>query len=819
MAAPHMALDRRGFLLACGLAAVPFKLGATARANGLRLGYDKPAGDWIEALPVGNGRIGAMVFGGVRQERIQLNEDTLWAGSPYDPNNPEASASLGAVRALIDEEKFKQASDLAGTTLMARPIRQMPYGAAGDILIDFLDAEAPASYERGLDLRDAVARTTYRDAGGAFEREIFVSPVAQVLVVCLTARGGRRLNLDVQYRHPGRAEYGATSFDGKMGAVHFVGAPWDRREPVRREHRPADLAVRPDGSDAWLATGRNIAAEGIPAGLAYAVRLRCLSDGKVGMEGETLQVRGARVVTLYVSAATSHVDFRTVTGDPVTRVRRDTDAAVAIPFERLKADHVRSHRARFERFEIELGADAPTGETTDQRISRSRERDDPQLAALYVQYARYLLLSSSREGTQPANLQGIWNEGLNPPWGGKYTININTEMNYWPAAPFNLVECMEPLLCMVEDLSITGARTARSIYGARGWMAHHNTDLWRATAPIDGPLWGMWPTGGAWLCTTLWDYYDYTRDQAVLARLYPLLRGAALFFIDALVEDPKGRGLVTSPSISPENVHPYGVAICAGPAMDRQILRDLFDQVLIAHEHVGRPVGDAGAMAEIAAARKKLAPDRIGAQGQLQEWLEDWDARAPEQQHRHVSHLYAVYPSAQLNVRDTPAFIKAAQTSLNTRGDMATGWGTAWRLCLWARMGEGEHAAQILKDLLGPERTYPNMFDAHPPFQIDGNFGGAAGIMEMILQSWGGEIHLLPALPRAWASGQVSGLRARGGVTVDLAWRHGQLVSAHFRGPAGVTLDIRHDGELHALKLDAHGAAFLSMTSRSARRA
>jgi alpha-L-fucosidase 2 len=629
--------------------------------------------------------------------------------------------------------------------------------------------------------------------------------------VRLTAAAGGKLDFDIRYRHPGNAEYGAVHYDAASEVRAARGAAWDHLEPLREGERPADLAIRPDGSDALLVTGRNISAEGIPAGLSYAVSIRAVADGRIAAQGETLQVRGSETVTLFVSVATSYVRFDRIDGDPVSRVRRDTQAAARRTYGELKADHVRSHRERFDRFDIELGGAVPPGETTDQRIGQAARRDDPQLAALYVQYARYLLLSSSREGTQPANLQGIWNEGTNPPWGGKYTININTEMNYWPVAAANLAECFEPLLRMVEELAVTGAATARAMYGGRGWLAHHNTDLWRAAAPIDGPMWGMWPTGGAWLCTTLWDWYDYTRDPKVLQRLYPLLRDAALFFVDALVEDPKGRGLVTSPSISPENVHPYGVAICSGPACDRQILRDLFEQAQIAHERLGRPAGDAAVMAEIAAARGRLAPDRIGAQGQLQEWLEDWDAQAPEQQHRHVSHLYAVYPSMQMNVRDTPEFIDAAKVTLNTRGDFATGWGTAWRLCLWARMGEAERAYGILKGLLGPERTYPNMFDAHPPFQIDGNFGGAAGILEMILQSWGGEIRLLPALPAAWPKGLVRGIRARGGVVADLSWDRGRLVAASFSGPKGSRLKVRYDGMIHQLELGGDGKGRLAL--------
>lgn len=797
---------RRGLMLGVGgLAALPAMpaLAAAARdavRHADRLWYRQSAARWEEALPLGNGRLGAMVFGRVGQERLQLNEDTLWAGAPYSPDNPDALAALPQVRALLAQGKYAEATELANASMMAKPVRQMSYGTLGDLLLTMADAHAPDDYERALDLASAVATTRYRTPHGAYLREAFVSAPEQVVVLHLKGPKGK-LGFELAWRAPRKVKYAASNDPG-LATDLAAAAPTDWLQREDAGPIPPEARIAADGPGALLVTGRNEAMHGIEAGLRYALRVQVIGDGRVAFEDGRLVLQGASEALLLIGAATSYVNYQDVSADPVAIVRAQMARAAAQPYAALKRAHVREHERLFLRMSIDLGSSAAAAQPTDVRIAAVGKQADPGLDALYLQYARYLLISCSRRGSQPANLQGIWNESTNPPWGGKYTININTQMNYWPADPAGLGECVEPLLRMVEELSRTGSRTARTMYGARGWVAHHNTDLWRAAAPIDGAKFGMWPCGGAWLCNTLWDHADYGRDDAVLRRLYPVMRGASLFFLDTLIEDPQGRGLITSPSLSPENSHGYGSSLAAGPAMDRQIVRDLFGHTLAAGRLLGR---DAALLAQIADARARLAPDRIGAQGQLQEWLEDWDAVAKDPHHRHVSHLYAVYPSSQVNVRDTPELLRAARTALERRGDFATGWGTAWRVCLWARMGDAEHAYSVLKGLTGPMRTYPNMFDAHPPFQIDGNFGGAAGIMEMLLQSWGGEVLLLPALPSAWPTGSVRGIRARGALTIDMDWRDGRLATFRISGKPGAKVGLRYRGKLTDVMLDPKG--------------
>jgi alpha-L-fucosidase 2 len=759
----------------------------TRGENALTLWYRQPAARWVEALPVGNGRLGAMVFGGTNRERLQLNEDTLWAGGPYDPVNPTAREALPEVRRLVFAGEYRKASELVDEKVMARPLRQLPYQTVGDLRLEFPNIGAVEDYRRSLDLDGALCVTRFTSGGVTYERETFASRVDDVIVLRLSASRRGKIDVDLRFHWPLPAKprrFGApeTADPDGLGLGNFVvDAP-----------PPDGLAIAVQGDDLIMA-GRNAAAEGIEGKLRYEARARIIAKrGTREAEAHVVKIRGADEVIVLLSMATSYRNFADVSGDPTARNKAALDAAAKRSYSALLARHQADYRRQFRRVSIDLGTSAAEL-PTDERVRNSPNTHDPALAALYFQYGRYLLISSSQPGSQPANLQGIWNDLLDPPWGSKYTININTEMNYWPAEPTALPETVEPLIAFVRDLSITGGRTARSMYGARGWVAHHNTDLWRATAPIDGAKWGMWPTGGAWLCLHLWDHYDYNRDRAYLESVYPLMKGACEFFLDTLVEHPNGRWLVTNPSLSPENEHSPDVSIAAGPAMDNQILRDLFDNTARAAEILGR---DAEFVRELRAARARLPEDQIGAQGQLQEWLEDWDAKVPDIHHRHVSHLYGLYPSGQISVDHTPELAQAARRTLEIRGDEATGWGIGWRLNLWARLRDAERAHRILKLLLGPERTYPNLFDAHPPFQIDGNFGGTAGIVEMLLQSLktkegGDDVLLLPALPQAWPSGRIAGLRARGGLTVDIEWRDGKLVAARLATPIGGRWQVR----------------------------
>jgi len=717
------------------------------------LWYNKPANEWVEALPIGNGKLGAMVFGGIEKERIQFNEDTIWDGGPHDYSHEGAVDYLSEIRKMLFDGKQSEAEELAMDKFMSVPLRQKAYQPFGDLFINFHGHSQPEQYRRELDLDSAIAKVYYTVDNITFQRETFVSFPDQVIISNMTADKPEKINFVAQLESP---------------------HPNSKTQLVTKEQIALKGFVK-DGA------------------IKFEARLLVLSDGDVEASKGCIEVKNANKATLILTGATNYVNYKDISATPSKRCENILNSVKDKSYDEIREAHIADHQELFSRVSLDLGTTEKIELPTDERIKTFTGTNDPHLVALYFQYGRYLMITSSRPGSQPANLQGIWNESMNPPWDSKWTVNINTEMNYWPTEPCNLAECHEPLFDMLEEVMISGRKVAKTHYNCRGWVLHHNTDLWRGAAPINHSNHGIWVTGGAWLCQHLWWHYQFNKDDKFLAeKAYPIMKDAALFFVDFLIEDPRNEGwLISTPSNSPEQG-----GLVAGPTMDHQIIRNLFDSVIEASKILNI---DKEFREQLIKMRGKIAPNQVGQYGQLQEWLEDKDD--PKNNHRHLSHLWGLHPGNEISLRLTPELTKAAKTSLEFRGDGGTGWSKAWKVNLWARLEDGVRANKMLTGLIS-NSTLPNMFDTHPPFQIDGNFGGCSGIAEMLMQSHTGEINLLAALPDVWSDGSVTGLCARGGFQVNISWKDGKLAEAVIYSKLGGLCNIRYKQNLVTLETE-----------------